>query len=89
MKLPEEVYSRREVLIKEHGFTAFDVPADGFHRDGFEVVGTFPDLGRPILEMNSMPRTKILWADDAERARAVEAIEGDFAESFGLPIPGA
>lgn len=87
--MPETVYTRRIAMVEDYGFSAADVPVDGFTSEYLEVVWDGdPATIRTTLRHgiywadNERPKVRYYWPD-RDRQRAAEAMEGDYRETVG------
>jgi len=75
------VYRNRIAYLETLGFSADEVPTDGFREDGLMIVGAWPDRGDVYEERNSIATTLIPWADEATQAGAMAARQRDYDET--------
>ncbi|WP_309780286.1 hypothetical protein [Curtobacterium sp. SORGH_AS_0776] len=75
------VYRNRIAYLESLGFSADQVPQDGFREEGLMVVGAWPERGSVREEANSITTTLIPWADEATRAGAMAARQRDYDET--------
>jgi len=82
--IPQPVTTRRVALANEYGLGLYELTADGFTEDYCTVIQRPTTLALDIrvtfvIEAGMYQSYRVWWKDE-DRARAREAIDGDYAE---------
>lgn len=75
-----EVYDKRIELVEEYGADRNWVTAQGFDREGFDVIGE-PNHWGELIKNDSgddFKTVRVVWENDEDRRRATEAIADDY-----------